>query len=53
MHVVRHRIVRQPKHGINYFYFNISDKSHQKLLEQARKFNPLGSLEQITKIDEY
>jgi hypothetical protein len=49
----RYRIVRHPKKDIGYFYFNVSDTSHQKLLEQTRKINPLGSLAQITKIDEY
>lgn len=48
-----HHLVRHSKDHIDYFYFNVSDKSHQMLLEQSKKINPLESLEQITKIDEY
>jgi hypothetical protein len=37
-----------------YFYFDLSDESHEKLLEkelQEAKENPLGPLEEVTKVE--
>jgi hypothetical protein len=37
-----------------YFYFDLSDESHEKLLEkelQEATENPLGPLEEVTKVE--
>lgn len=37
-----------------YFYFDLSDESHEKILEKElkeAKENPLGPLEEVTKVE--
>lgn len=44
---------RHAAKGRRYFYFDMSDPSHQKLLRQKQKIDPMATVSKATKIDEY
>lgn len=41
------------KQGDKFFYFNVADESHAKLLEKERKIDAMQVLGEELKIDEY
>jgi len=48
--------VRNPvplNRGDKFFYFNVADESHAKLLEKERKIDAMQVLGEELKIDEY
>jgi hypothetical protein len=40
-------------HQSKFFYFNVADESHAKILERSRKIDPMQAIGRIVAIDEY
>jgi hypothetical protein len=36
-----------------FFYFNVADESHAKILERSRKVDPMQAIGRVVAIDEY
>jgi hypothetical protein len=44
---------RTTQGGPKFFYFNVADESHAKILEKSRKIDPMAEISRVTEIDEY
>lgn len=48
------RLVRKSRTGKDkFFYFNVADESHAKILDRTQKQDPMKLIHDIVEIDEY
>jgi hypothetical protein len=50
---MRPSLRRDREKKTKFFYFDLADPSHEELLKRARKIDPMATLSEVTKIDEY